>query len=81
MSKSVEEVSKLTESTYKVGTGQNTTGVEMAKWLHRAQIPVSPNWNQFNFACDWKQLSKRQQVFPMKLILKPWSVKSDEMGR
>ena len=42
MSKSVEEVSKLTESTYKVGTSENTTGAEMVNWLHSAQIPVSP---------------------------------------
>lgn len=42
MSKSVEEVSKLTESTYKVGTGENTTGAEMENCLHSAQIPVSP---------------------------------------
>lgn len=41
MSKSVEEVSKLTESTYKVGTGGKTTGAGMENPLHPAQIPAS----------------------------------------
>lgn len=52
MSKSVEEVSKLTESTYKVGTGGKTTGAQMEQQL-----------DQFGFLCDLNQLSKRQQVF------------------
>lgn len=49
MSKSVEEVSKLTESTYKVGPGGKTTGAQMER---------------LGFLCDSQQLSKRRQVFP-----------------
>lgn len=33
MSKNVEEVSKLTESTYKVGPGGKTTGAQMEQQL------------------------------------------------
>lgn len=61
MSKSVEEVSKLTESTYKVGTGGKTTGAQMEQQL-----------DQLGFLCDFNQLSKRQQVFPDHAEIASW---------
>lgn len=53
MSKSVEDVSKLTESTYKVGTGGKPTGAR-----------VQPRPDPSGSLGPSNQLSKRQQVFP-----------------
>lgn len=66
MSKSVEEVSKLTESTYKVGTGENTTGAGVENSLIQPRSRGrGQQLGRVNFPCDLNQLGKRRQVFPL----------------
>lgn len=71
MLRSAEEVYKLTESTYKVGTGVNTTGATTTGFKKKQKTSVCQQLKQLalNFSSDFYRLIQGLEMFLFTLVL------------